>query len=105
MIIFEEDLMISSNCNFSDFVAAIKNEDYHDIIYLADREATAAERLLYRRGVADDEKKKCGQRYASILKDLISYMRYNVRPKNSESEYVELFALILDSANANERAT
>ena len=97
--------MISSNCNFSDFVAAIKNEAYHDIIYLADQEATAVERLLYRNGINDDEKKKCGQRYASILKELISYMRYNVKPKDSENEYVELFALVLDSANANERAT
>ena len=58
MIILEEDLMISSNCNFSDFVAAIKDKPYHDIIYLADQEATAAERLLYRTGVSDDTKKK-----------------------------------------------
>jgi hypothetical protein len=103
MIILEGDLMISSNCDFSDFVAAIKDKSYYDVIYLADQEATAAERLLFRNGVHDDERKRCGQKYASILKDLISYMRSNIRPKNGGNEYFELFAMILDSTNANER--
>ena len=96
--------MISSDCDFSDFVAAIKDKPYQDIIYLADQEATAAERLLYRNGVNGDQKKLCGKKYASILKDLVSYMRYDIRLKNSENEYFELFASILESATANERS-
>ena len=96
--------MISSNCDFSHFVAAIKDKSYHDIIYLADQEATAAERLLFRNTTNNDERKKCGQRYASILKKLIAYMRSNVRPQKNEDEYFELFALVLDSVNSNERA-
>ncbi|MGD8716746.1 MAG: hypothetical protein PVG70_19480 [Desulfobacterales bacterium] len=95
--------MISSNCDFSDFVAAIKNKPYHDIIYSADQEATAAERLLFRSGVDDDKKKKCAQTYASILKDLVSFMRYDVRLK-SKSEYFDVFASILESAYAKEMA-
>jgi len=47
--------MISTNCDFSHFVAAIKDKPYDDIIYLADQEATAAERLLFRNNVENDE--------------------------------------------------
>jgi hypothetical protein len=99
-----EDKMISDNCDFTYFVAAIKDKPYHDIIYLADQEATAAERLLFRKAVNDDERKKCGQRYATILKRLIAYMRSNVRPQKGTDEFHELFALVLDSVNAKERA-
>jgi hypothetical protein len=94
--------MISTNCDFSHFVAAIKDKPYDDIIYLADLEATAAERLLFRNDVANDERRKCGQRYATILKRLIAYMRSNVRPQNKEDEYSELFALVLDSVHSKE---
>ncbi|MBW2481904.1 MAG: hypothetical protein JRF38_18090 [Deltaproteobacteria bacterium] len=97
-------MMISNNCDFSNFVAAIKDKPYDDIIYLADQEATAAERLLFRNGVTDNERKKCGQRYASILKTFIAYMRSNVRPQRSNDEYSELFAMVLDSVNSNESA-
>jgi hypothetical protein len=95
--------MISSDCDFSHFVATIKDKPFDDIIYLADQEATAAERLLFRSGVNNDERKKCGKKYASILKELIAYMRSHVRPQKSENEYFEFFALVLESANANER--
>jgi hypothetical protein len=96
-------MMISTNCDFSHFVAAIKNKPYDDIIYLADQEATAAKRLLIRHNTANDERKKCGQRYAAILKKLIAYMRSNVKPQNDEDEYAELFALVLDSVNVKEK--
>ena len=97
-------MMISSDCDFSDFFAAVKDKHYQDIIYLADQEATAAERLLYRNKISGDQKKICGKEYASILKDLVSYMRYYIRPKNRKNEYFELFALILESANTKKRA-
>jgi hypothetical protein len=98
----EGDTMISNNCDFSHFVAAIKDKPYDDIIYLADQEATAAERLLFRNDVASDERKKCGQRYAAILKKLIAYMRSNVRPQKYQDDYAELFALVLDTVSSNE---
>ena len=94
--------MISTNCDFSHFVAAIKDKTYEDIIYLADQEATAAERIFFRNNADNRERKKCGQKYAAILKKLIAYMRSNVRPQNSEDEYVELFAMILDSVISTE---
>jgi predicted nucleic acid-binding protein len=95
--------MISSNCDFSDFVAFTKDKSYQDIIYLADQEATAAERLLYRNAVNNAERKKCGQEYATILKDLIVFMRCHIRPKKKENDFFELFELVLDGANAEER--
>jgi hypothetical protein len=94
--------MISNNCDFSNFVAAIKDKPYHDIIYLADQEATDAERLLFRNNIDDDELRKCGQRYASILNKLIAYMRSNVRPQQSQDEYLELFDVVLGSADSKE---
>jgi hypothetical protein len=103
MIIFGEDAMISTNCDFSDFVAAIKDKPYQDIIYLADQEATEAERLYYRSGAYGDKEKICGEKYAGILKDLVTYLRYDVRFKNSKNEYNELYASILESAQANAR--
>jgi hypothetical protein len=96
-------MMISNNCSFSDFVATIKDKSYDDIIYLADQEATAAERLLYRRVAADDLKKICGQEYASILKDFIAFMRCDIRPKKSKNELFELFELVLDNVNSKEK--
>lgn len=96
--------MISNKCDFTHFVAAIKDKPYHDIIYLADQEATAAERLSFRNAVNDDERIKCGQQYATILKRLIAYMRSNVRPQKGADEYHELFALVLDNVNSKEKA-
>ena len=98
------DMMISSDCNFSDFFAAVKEKHYQDIIYLAVQEATAAERLSYRNKINGDQKQLCGEKYASILKDLVSYMRFYIRPKNRKNEYFELFELILESARTKERA-
>jgi hypothetical protein len=92
------DMMISSDCDFSDFFAAVKDKHYQDIIYLADQEATAAERLLYRNEINGDQKHICREKYASILKDLVSYMQSSIRPKHRKNEYFELFALILESA-------
>ena len=51
-----------------------------------------------------DQKQLCGEKYASILKDLVSYMRFYIRPKNRKNEYFELFELILESARTKERA-
>lgn len=33
-------MMISSDCDFNDFFAAVKGKHFQDIIYLADEEAT-----------------------------------------------------------------
>jgi hypothetical protein len=96
--------MISANCDFSDFVAAIKDKPFQEIIYLADQEATAAERIFYQDGANGDQKRLCGQKYAAVLKDLVSYMRSNVRFKHMENDYFELFPSILESAHANEQA-
>ena len=83
--------MISTRCDISDFVEAIENKDYLDIIYLADQEATAAERLYFKNGVDVNEKHKCSRDYASALKNLISFLRYGVRPSGLEEQQAQLF--------------
>lgn len=72
--------MISDRCDFDDFVSKTTGSDYHKIIYLADREATAAQRRVFRTGVSDDEKARCGYQYAERLKGFIAYLRYGIKP-------------------------
>mgnify|MGYP006288776273 FL=1 len=72
--------MISDRCDFDDFVSKTTGSDYHEIIYLADREATAAQRRVFHTGVSDDEKARCGYQYAECLKDFIAYLRYGIKP-------------------------
>lgn len=93
-------MMISSNCDFNDFFAAVKGKHYQDIIYLADQEATEAERLSFRNKINVNKKERCRKKYASTLKDLVFFMQYCIRPKNRNNEYFELFDLILESARS-----
>lgn len=72
--------MISESCDFDEFVSKTNGRDYHDIIYMADREATAAERRSYHSTASDEEKSRCGQAYAECLKSFITYLRYGVKP-------------------------
>jgi hypothetical protein len=72
--------MISDRCDFDDFVRKTTGRDYHEIIYLADREATAAQRRVFHTGVSDEEKTRCGYQYAECLKGFIAYLRYGIKP-------------------------
>ena len=46
--VVEEVQMISQSCDFDEFLESVRDRDYLEVIYLADREATEAERLKYR---------------------------------------------------------
>jgi hypothetical protein len=72
--------MISDRCDFDDFVSKTTGRDYHEIIYLADREATAAQRRVFHTGVSEEEKDRCGYQYAECLKGVIAYLRYGIKP-------------------------
>ena len=48
--------MISDRCDFEDFVLETKGREYQEIIYLAEREATEAERRFYHPRQKDSEK-------------------------------------------------
>lgn len=44
----EEVKMISQSCDFDEFLESVRDRDYLQVIYLADKEATEAERFKYR---------------------------------------------------------
>ena len=83
--------MISNRCDFNDFVLKTKGRDYEEIIFLADREATEAERRFYHHSTPDQEKAACGQDYALCLKEFIAYMRYGIKPPHIRGDVAALF--------------
>lgn len=86
--------MISTNCEIADFLQATEGKDIQEIIELADREATEAERCLYRSGAAAELKNGCGRQYAQCLKDLIFFMRYGIKPAGLDPAHLALFRSI-----------
>ena len=76
--------MISRSCDIKEFIDAIKDKDYYEAIYLADKEATEAERLNFRPREATVAK-GC-PRYADRLKSFIHFMRYGIRSRSIEDQ-------------------
>ena len=83
--------MISDRCDFNEFVLKAKGRDYQEVIYLAEREATEAERRFYHPRLAKTEKTLCGQDYARCLKDFITFMRYGIKPANLSPDALTSF--------------
>ena len=86
--------MISKECKFSDFVGAVQNKNYFEILHLADQEATAAERLFLRSRIDTITRQRCGRDYAVRIKQLIDYMRYEVKPHARSAGDAEVFAAV-----------
>jgi hypothetical protein len=79
--------MISSDCDFEQFVREISGKDYYDVIYLAEKEATQAWRRNYRNlsGTCGNE---ASRKYQAKLIDLILFMRHGLKPKSfSEQDF------------------
>jgi len=72
--------MIAASRNIRDFVAAVKDHNFEDIMLMAEAEATAAERMMYRHRSRTAPQAAPGTRYAKDLKYLIGYLRYGVKP-------------------------
>jgi hypothetical protein len=87
-------VMISKECKLSDFVGAVRNKDYFEILHLADQEATEAERLLLRPKNVKGGRQRCGREYAERIKQLIDYMRYEVKPRPRHARDAEIFAAL-----------
>ena len=85
-------MMISRDCRFSEFVGAVRGKDYFDIIQLAEREATSAERLFLRVRTDEPRKTRCGKDYAERIKRLIDHMRFEVKPRARFAQDDEVFA-------------
>ena len=83
--------MISDRCDFNEFVLKAKGRDYQEVIYLAEREATEAERRFYHPRLAKTEKTLCGQDYARCLKGFITFMRYGIKPADLSQDALTTF--------------
>jgi hypothetical protein len=83
--------MISASCNFNEFIQAVKDNEYFDILYKADREATDAERRSYRTQVTSENRDLCGKQYASLLKNFMFYMRYGIKLRAISDDQFQLF--------------
>ena len=87
--------MISQQCNFTEFIEAMKAKSYADIIIAANREATLADRCLYRKDKCLAEDADC-IRYSKQLKDLIYYCRYGTRPTGARKQDIHLYKDLVD---------
>lgn len=75
--------MLSSSFDISEFIRKVEGRSSKEVIYLADQEATAAERYIYQHKKCrqtHDDSDTCGdaRKYAVLLKDFVQYMRYGV---------------------------
>jgi hypothetical protein len=80
----EEVVMISQSCDFDEFLESVRDRDYLDVIYLADKEATEAERLKYRSRAGKLDPPEACAGYADALKGFIRFMRYGVKSPSME---------------------
>lgn len=69
--------MLSANANLSEFIDQVSEQPYDEIILLADREATAAERQFCKQRTAGTQPDKMKD-YALLLKDFMVFMRHGV---------------------------
>lgn len=94
--------MISPSYKIIEFVDSILEKDYWDIIYLAEREATEAERHLYRPEFAKTAGQKGARHYVNVLKMLIFFLRNGVRPRGLGDQERELFRSLCESISSRQ---
>jgi len=75
--------MLSSSFDISEFIKRVKGHSDQEIIFLADQEATATERFLYKHGkcrqkISNAEDCADARHYAVLLKDFVLYIRYGI---------------------------
>ena len=88
--------MVSADCDIREFIAGLENKDFFEMIYLLDKEATEAERLLYNPKSRIYERQICGAKYVNSLKNFIFYLRYGARPKGLNQDDLNLFDSICE---------
>ena len=88
--------MISKSCDLRGFLEAVRDKDYRDVLYLAEKEATEAERPSYQQKQEEELGKQAKTSYAKILKDFMFFMRYGVRPAGLTDSDFHLFRLVCE---------
>lgn len=89
--------MISPSYDIHEFIDAVEDKGYLEIIYLADQEATTAERLLYNPKTSQEAKREGSEIYANQLKSFLCFLRCDVKPHptSMDSDY-QLFWSVLE---------
>ena len=93
--------MISQSCDFDEFLESVRDRDYLEVIYLADKEATEAERLNYRSRTRRPAPPEACAGYADVLKGFIRFMRYGVKSSSMEENLHEGLQAIREAALEN----
>ena len=84
--------MLSKRCDFKDFIQSLPPDcNKLDLMICLEREATEAERMLYRRLSSDADRKRCGKDYATALKECFFYLRNGRRPSHVSPDDFEMF--------------
>jgi hypothetical protein len=96
--------MISSSYSIPEFIKAVEDKGYQDLICLAEREATEAERMSYRPSVAMEAKRMGNEEYAEDLKHFLFYLRYHIKPFGVSDTVFELFKMITRNLENKRRA-
>lgn len=90
--------MISQSCDFDEFLQRMRDRDYLEVIYLADKEATEAERLKYRSKARRLDPLEACVCYADLLKGFIRFMRYGVKSSSMECGHHEGLQALREAA-------
>lgn len=69
--------MLSTSFDICEFIDKVKGHNTQEIIYLADQEATEAERHVYK--VAKTDNCDNARSYVMLLKDIVLYIRHGIR--------------------------
>lgn len=83
--------MISSDCDFKEFLNKIQHHDYVEILLAANAEATAAERTVYKNRKTRDDRTDAFRTYADTLKDFIYFLRNGIKPTSIRAYDFESF--------------
>ena len=71
--------MISESYNIKEFIEEMRGKDYLEIVYLANQEATEAERFSNQCRKKDEAMGKVSMEYATVLKDIIFFLRHGIK--------------------------
>ncbi len=95
--------MISSTFDFEQFADTVKEEDFFNVIYLAEQEAIKAWRFSNKNKSLNNDDYELCRSYQSKLKGLIHFMRYGVKPNGLNEQDDQLFNFLYHHTNPKNR--
>jgi hypothetical protein len=81
--------MKSKPYDFVAFIGTVGDKDYYDLIYLAEQEATRAERCFYHPDCGSYDSQTEIRTYADNLKRFIRFMRYGLKPRGLDPKLLK----------------